>query len=101
MTGSRRSAAMPEVPTFAEQGFEGLDMPLFVAAWAPAGTPPAVVARLREGLARAAGEEAVRAAMIRQGQTPVLSSPEELAATVARDAPRWAELIRSSGARVE
>jgi tripartite-type tricarboxylate transporter receptor subunit TctC len=101
MTGPRRSAAMPEVRTFAEHGFDGLDLPLFVAAWAPAGTPPAVVARLREGLARAAGQEAVRDAMILQGQTPVLSLPEELAATVARDAPRWAELIRSSGARVE
>jgi tripartite-type tricarboxylate transporter receptor subunit TctC len=101
MTGSRRSAAMPEVPTFGEQGFAGLDLPIFVAAWAPAGTPPAVVARLREALARAVAEEAVRAAMLQQGQTPVLSTPEELAATVARDAPRWAELIRLSGARVE
>ncbi|MBX9698062.1 MAG: tripartite tricarboxylate transporter substrate binding protein [Acetobacteraceae bacterium] len=101
MTGSRRSAAMPEVPTFAEQGFDGLDMPLFVAAWAPAGTPQAVVARLRESLVRAVAEPAVREQMLRQGQTPVLSTPEELAATVARDAPRWAELIRASGARVE
>lgn len=101
MAGSARSAAMPEVPTFAEQGFDGIDMPIFVAAWGPAGTPPAIVARLRGSLARAAADEAVRSAMIQQGQTPVLSSPEELAATVARDAPRWAALIRSSGARVE
>ena len=101
MTGARRSAAMPEVPTFAEQGFEGLDMPLFVAAWAPAGTPAPVVARLREALVRAAQDPAIREQMLRQGQTPVLSSPEELAATVARDAPRWAALIRASGARVE
>ena len=101
MTGERRSAAMPEVPTFAEQGFEGLDMPLFVAAWAPAGTPAAAIARLRDALLRAAGDATVREQMLRQGQTPVLSTPEELAATVARDAPRWAALIRASGARVE
>jgi tripartite-type tricarboxylate transporter receptor subunit TctC len=101
MTGPARSAALPEVATFGEQGFAGLDMPIFVAAWAPAGTPLAVVARLRAALAAAAAVPAIRAAMLEQGQTPVLSTPEELAATVARDAPRWAELIRASGARVE
>lgn len=101
MTGERRSAAMPDVATFGEQGFDGLDLPIFVAAWAPAGTPAPVLARLRESLARAVADPAMQAAMIAQGQTPVLSSPEELAATVARDAPRWAALIRLSGARVE
>lgn len=101
MTGERRSAATPDIPTFGEQGFDGLDMPLFVAAWAPAGTPAPVVDRLRQALVRAAEDPTVREQMIRQGQTPVLSTPEELAATVARDAPRWAALIRASGARVE
>ena len=101
MTGERRSAAMPDIPTFAEQGFDGLDMPLFVAAWAPAGTPAPVIDRLRQALVRAAEDPTVREQMIRQGQTPVLSTPEDLAATVARDAPRWAALIRASGARVE
>jgi tripartite-type tricarboxylate transporter receptor subunit TctC len=101
MTGPQRSAAMPEVPTFAEQGFAGLDMPIFVAAWAPAGTPAAAVAALRLALLHATEEPAIRANMIGQGQTPVVSSAEELAATVARDLPRWAELIRISGAKVE
>jgi tripartite-type tricarboxylate transporter receptor subunit TctC len=101
MTGPQRSAAMPEVPTFGEQGFAGLDMPIFVAAWAPAGTPPAAVAALRLALLHATEEPAIRANMIGQGQTPVLSTPEALAAIVARDMPRWAELIRISGAKVE
>lgn len=101
MTGPRRSAAMPEVPTFGEQGFAGLDMPIFVAAWAPAGTPPAALRALREALKAATEVPAVRANMLGQGQTPVASTPEELAATVARDLPRWAALIRASGARVE
>ena len=101
MTGAARSAAMPDVATFGEQGFEGLDMPIFVAAWAPAGTPPAIVARLRAALVRAVEDPAMRAAMVQQGQTPVLSSPEALMETVLRDQPRWAALIRLSGARVE
>lgn len=97
--GARRSPALPEVPTFAEQGLAGFDLPLFVAVWAPAGTPLPIRLRLREALVRAAAEERVRAQMLAQGQTPELSSPEELMAIVRRDLPRWGELIAISGAR--
>lgn len=97
--GARRSSGVPDVPTFAEQGFEGFDLPLFVAAWAPAGTPPEITARLRESLVRAASDPTIRARMADQGQTPELSSPDELMAIVRRDTPRWGELIQVSGAR--
>ena len=96
-----RSPALPDVPTFAEQGLEGYDIPLFVAAWAPAGTPRPVIARLHAAFSAALADPAIRRAMLDQGQTPVLSSPEELSAAVARDTPRWAELVRLSGARAE
>jgi tripartite-type tricarboxylate transporter receptor subunit TctC len=97
----RRSETVPEVPTFAEQGLEGYDLSLFVAAWAPAGTPRPVVDRLRAALVAAVADPGLRRTMLEQGQTPVLSTPEELAATVARDTPRWAELLRLSGAKAE
>lgn len=98
---AQRSVALPDVPTFAEQGMQGYDMGLFVAAWAPGGTPAPVVMRLHQAFVRVVGEEAIREAMLRQGQRPVVSTPDELAAAVARDAPRWAELIRLTGARAE
>lgn len=97
--GARRSPALPDVATFGEQGMQGFDLPLFVAAWAPAGTPIEIRRRLRDSLARAAADEAVRGQMLRQGQTPELSSPEDLIAIVRRDVPRWGELIEISGAR--
>lgn len=97
--GARRSPALPDVPTFAEQGLSGFDLPLFVAAWAPAGTPAEIRLRLRDALARAASDERVRAQMLAQGQTPELSSPEALIEIVRRDVPRWGELIEISGAR--
>jgi tripartite-type tricarboxylate transporter receptor subunit TctC len=97
--GARRSPALPEVATFGEQGMQGFDLPLFVAAWAPAGTPAEIRQRLRDSLARAAADERVRAQMLAQGQTPELSSPDELMAIVRRDVPRWGELIEISGAR--
>ncbi len=101
MVGERRSAAKPDLATFGEQGFAGFDLQPFTAAYVPAGTPRAAILRLNAALRRAAEEEETRARMLNQGQTPVLSSPEELDALQRRDAPRWAELIRASGARVE
>jgi tripartite-type tricarboxylate transporter receptor subunit TctC len=97
--GARRSSGVPEVPTFAEQGFSGFDLPLFVAAWAPAGTPPEITARLRESLVRAVADPLIRERMADQGQTPELSTAEELMAIVRRDTPRWGELIAVSGVR--
>lgn len=97
--GARRSPALPDVATFGEQGMQGFDLPLFVAAWAPAGTPAEIRQRLRDAMARAAADDRVRAQMLAQGQTPEVSSPEELIAIVRRDLPRWGELIDLSGAR--
>ncbi len=101
MTGAQRSAAMPDLATFKEQGVEGLDLTLYVAAYAPAGTPAAIVERLQREIKAVIAEPDVRQKMLDQGQTPVGSTPAELQAVLAREAPKWAELIRISGAKVE
>jgi tripartite-type tricarboxylate transporter receptor subunit TctC len=99
--GSKRSAAMPELPTFAEQLVPGFDLSLFVGAYAPAGTPADIVARLQREIRTALGDPAVAEKLIAQGQTPVGSTPDELAKVLARETPIWADLIQQSGAKVE
>ena len=99
--GSKRSAAMPELSTFAEQLVAGFDLSLFVAAYAPAGTPKEIIARLQRELRLVLAEQAVADKLIAQGQTPVGSTPEELAKVLERETPIWAELIKQSGAKVE
>jgi len=99
--GSKRSAAMPELPTFAEQLVPGFDLSLFVAAYAPAGTPAEIVNRMQQVLRVAIGDPAVAEKLIAQGQTPVGSTPGELAKVLARETPIWADLIQQSGAKVE
>jgi tripartite-type tricarboxylate transporter receptor subunit TctC len=99
--GSKRSASMPELSTFAEQLVPGFDLNLFVAAYAPAGTPAVIVNRLQREIAAVIAEPAVAEKMIAQGQTPVGSTPEELAKVLARETPIWADLIQQSGAKVE
>lgn len=99
--GSKRSASMPELSTFAEQLVPGFDLNLFVAAYAPAGTPAAIIDRMQREIAKVIAEPAVAEKMIAQGQTPVGSSPDELAKVLARETPIWADLIQQSGAKVE
>jgi tripartite-type tricarboxylate transporter receptor subunit TctC len=97
MTGPRRSAAMPELATFEEQGFKGLELPVWVAAYAPGGTPKPIVDRLQREIAAIIRLPEVAAKLIDQGQTPLGNTPDEFAAAFAVDAPRWITLIRESG----
>jgi tripartite-type tricarboxylate transporter receptor subunit TctC len=99
--GTKRSATMPELSTFAEQLVAGFDLSLFVAAYAPAGTPSDIVGRMQQAIASVLAEPLVADKLIAQGQTPVGSTPEELAKVLARETPIWADLIRQSGAKVE
>ena len=93
--------AMPELSTFAEQLVAGFDLSLFVGCYAPAGTPQMIIDRLQGDITLAVAEPSVADKLIQQGQTPVGSTPAELAAVLKRETPIWADLIRQSGAKVE
>jgi tripartite-type tricarboxylate transporter receptor subunit TctC len=99
--GAKRSAAMPELSTFAEQLVAGFDLSLFVGCYAPAGTPQMIIDRLQGDITLAVADPSVANKLIQQGQTPVGSTPAELAAVLKRETPIWADLIRQSGAKVE
>jgi len=101
MTGPARSAAMPDVATFGEQGFKGFELPIWVAAYAPAGTPRPIVDRLQQEIAAVIRLPDVLPKMIDQGQTPLGNTPEEFAAAFAKDAPTWIRYIQASGAKPE
>jgi len=101
VTGARRSAATPEFPTMQEAGVGGFVVESWYGLMAPAGTPDAVVARLhKETLAVLALPE-VKEFFAKQGADVVTSTPAEFAMTIRSERARWAEVIRTSGARVE
>ena len=101
MTGPRRSVAMPELATFGEQGVKGFELDIWVAAYAPGGTPKPVRERLQRELRSIINEPEITKRMHDQGQVPIGNTPDEFAANFQADAPKWAELIRASGAKVE
>jgi tripartite-type tricarboxylate transporter receptor subunit TctC len=101
VSGARRSPGFPELPTIAEAGVPGYEAGTWSGVIAPAGLPPAVLARLN-----AAVNEAIRAPIFAErfasiGDEPAGGTPEEFAATIRRDAARWGEVVRRSGAKID
>ena len=101
ITGPKRFVAWPELPTFAEQGFPGFEMPVWGGAYLPAGTPRPIVERLSREIALVLHSPEVSDRLIAMGQLPIGNTPEEFAESYRRDFPRWEALIKASGAKVE
>ena len=101
IAGLERMAALPGVPTVAEQGFPGFRAETWNGIAAPAGTPPAIIERLGNLLVAGCGDAAFRAALERLGALPVCSSPSAMRATMAADGPQWADLVRSAGVKLD
>ncbi len=101
MTGPTRSVSMPELATFGEQGIRGFELPVWVGVYAPGGTPKAVRERIQRELRAIINEPDITKRMHDQGQVPIGNTPDEFLANYQADAPKWADLIRASGAKVE
>ena len=96
VASAKRSAALPDVPTIIETGMPGFEAVSWYALMAPAGTPDAIIARLREGTIAAINAPEAKAALEAQGAQPVGNTPAELAAVIAADTARWAKVIRDA-----
>jgi tripartite-type tricarboxylate transporter receptor subunit TctC len=90
----KRSAAMPELPTIAEQGLPKFEAVSWYALMAPAGTPAAVVDRLNAESARSLAKPAIKEKFAAQGLEPGSGKPQDLAATIRTETARWSEVIR-------
>ncbi|MDB5413066.1 MAG: hypothetical protein JWR10_1401 [Rubritepida sp.] len=100
VTGTRRVAQMPEVPTFAEAGVPGFDMVIWNAIAGPRDMPPAVAQRLLRSIevALASAPVAARFADLATDMPPVAErGPEAMRRRIAADVDRWIEVVRSSG----
>jgi tripartite-type tricarboxylate transporter receptor subunit TctC len=101
ITGTQRSPVYPELPTVAELGIPGLTITQWFGAYAPAGTPPAIVRRLNQEMVAIVQSPDVRKILLDQGAEPVGSSPEAFAQFLKAEIARFDELVRVSGATVE
>lgn len=101
VTTSRRSSALPDVPTLAEAGYPGFSISTWYGVWAPAGTPAAVVQRLSSEIATIVRLPEVRSQFEKLGAEPVGSSPAEFAAFTKVELVKWAGIVKQSGAKVD
>ena len=97
--GSRRQAALPGVPTFAELGLPGFEDTPYYGFYAPAGTPQAFIERFSSALAQAVAQDDVRAQLTAMGLTVGAMTPAQLAARERGYTAVWARIIRESGFR--
>ena len=100
-TGATRTAAAPELPTVAESGLPGFEVSLWYGLLAPADTPPAIVGKLHDEVARIVALPAIVKQWAALGAEPVKTTPEEFAAYLKRDIAKWRKVIRDSGAKID
>jgi tripartite-type tricarboxylate transporter receptor subunit TctC len=101
VSGTRRSELMPDVPTMKEAGVQGVEVTVWYALLAPAGTPREILATLADASMKAARSPELKPRLIEQGAEPIGSTPEEFAKLLREEIAKYAEAVKLSGAKPE
>ncbi|WP_440982150.1 Bug family tripartite tricarboxylate transporter substrate binding protein [Shinella sumterensis] len=101
VTTKERAASFPDVPTVAESGIPGYETYTWNALFAPAGTPPEVIARLNQSANTALKDPAVAERMKEFSATIVGSTPEELGAHVKAEIAKWTSVVRDAKVQMD
>jgi len=97
VTGQKRMAALPDVPTVAEAGIVGYAPSGWLALLAPRGTPKPIIVKLHEELAAAIADPVVRDKFSELGAEPEATGPQELARFIAAEIVKWRAIITRAG----
>lgn len=101
VTGNKRSALAPEVPSVAELGYPQLESLAWIGLLAPAATPREVVARLSSETMKSMAAAEVRDSLGKQGFDVVAGTPEQFAKWIRAEQDKWSKVIKASGARAD
>jgi tripartite-type tricarboxylate transporter receptor subunit TctC len=101
VTGAKRSDALPDVPTVAEQGLENFVATTWYGVLVPAGTSRAIVDTLNKAINAELGTPSVREKIGLEGGLTIGGTPEHFAGVIKADTGKWAEVVRASGAKVD
>lgn len=93
----QRMPLLPEMPTVAEGGVPGYEAVSWFALFGPPGMPPKVVAKINAEVRRMFADPELRKTLDREYFTPIVGSPEELAARVKAEEPKWRKVIQAAG----
>ncbi|MBL8308767.1 MAG: tripartite tricarboxylate transporter substrate binding protein [Rubrivivax sp.] len=104
VTSGQRSAALPELPTIAEAGgalLRNYEASSWFGLLAPAGTPPEVVNRVQQEVAKALAQPAIKERLQSQGAIPSGNTPADFAKFIAAETAKWAQVVKASGAKID
>jgi tripartite-type tricarboxylate transporter receptor subunit TctC len=101
VTTAKRIPAAPNLPTLIEAGVPGFDVSSWFALFAPAKTPPEIIAKINKDSVAALGHETVKPKLEQLGCVIVGSSPEQLATHLKSEMDKWGPVIREAGIKAE
>ncbi len=104
VTSSQRSAALPDLPTMEQAGgasLKGYDASSWFGLLAPAGTPPEVVSRIQQEVAKSFAKPEIKEKLLAQGAIPGGNTPAEFAKMIDFEIKKWALVVKNSGAKVD
>jgi tripartite-type tricarboxylate transporter receptor subunit TctC len=101
ITGTQRNPLLPDVPTFAQAGQPGFDVPYWFGLAAPAATPAPIIERLNREVVRACAQPRLKDAFARQAAVAVTSTPDEMTRHLAREIGVWREVIARANISIQ
>jgi tripartite-type tricarboxylate transporter receptor subunit TctC len=101
VTTTTRAAALPELPTMAEAGVPGFDASSWFGLLAPAGTPPAIVAKINTEVANWLATPEAKEKLLGVGANAAGGTPEDFARHIQAETAKWAKVVKESGAKVD
>lgn len=101
VTSATRLSALPSVPTMGEAGVADFVVSAWFGLYAPAGTPPAIVARLNKATVETVATPEMRQLLLAQGVEPITTTPEGLTKLMEAELVRWAKAVEVAGAKID